>query len=60
MKRALTPLRRLSGWLQAVKRRHLPNVAGEERHFYETGCTLIQCRAISSRVATQTLGREAT
>ncbi len=27
---------------------------------YAAGCTFIQCRAISSRVATQTLGLEAT
>jgi hypothetical protein len=59
MKRALTPpspQRLVTSRETATP----PHVAGEERHFYETGCTLIQCRAISSRVATQTLGREAT
>jgi len=53
MKRALTPPSPYNGDTS-------PACAGEERHFYAAGCTFIQCRAISSRVATQTLGREAT
>ena len=35
-------------------------VVTEVRSYPFAGCTFIQCRAISSRVATQTLGFEAT
>jgi hypothetical protein len=43
----------------AVGRRHLPTLC-VGRKTYAAGCTFIQWRAISSRVATQTLGFDAT